>query len=171
MDSTSRNWDSTRWQFDTIWWNCWTVHDDNINKIIWILGINKSKLGQYKTIFGQYKSNYRTTKENVSRKSGDFFGQYMMKFLAYEVEMWVCTSWNWDSTRQKWSNYWDITIQFLDSTSWYWDSTRRRVNKIRWNFWTVHDDFFNKVSWVLAMYKLNLGQYKTNFGQYKWNIE
>ena len=49
-------------------------------------------MGQDKTFFGQYKSNYGTVQDNVSTKSGDFFGQYMMIFLANLVELRVCTS-------------------------------------------------------------------------------
>ncbi len=42
----------------------------------------KSKMGQYKTIFGQYKSNYGSIQDNVSTKSGEIVGQYMMIFIT-----------------------------------------------------------------------------------------
>ena len=111
MDSTSLNWDSIRRRLDKIRWHCWTVHDDFFNKKSWILGTNKSKLGQYKTIFEQYKSN-RTVQDNNSTKLGEIFGQYIMilkqiKLKCGYVQVEIRTV-----RDENWVNYWDITRQF-----------------------------------------------------------
>ncbi len=81
---------------------------------------------------------------------------YKLKFGQYEMRIELTTG-----TQQ--DNFWTVQVEIGTVR----DVELTKSGEIFGQYMLI---FFNKLSWIVGMYKLKLGQYKTIFGQYKSNL-